>query len=1178
MNLLKNLCLTTVMFIAVLFYGCDISDSNKSTVNEELTDEELEVAGQIIAESLSDQKDGIFASLNDAFSLPSSSNFTENSTEKGKYASAVFGAAMAKNSETNANNYSYSYDPDTGIHQVNFSRSINEQNFIKESTAELEYIYYDAEGNYIYSPRLDSDLIEIIEYNGFRSGSITTPNKNSSYERNDEFLIEGLSTGGPLTIEGLHEGSGQFEVTRENGNVIKRDYTLTVEFLDVQINSQTLSDGSLQKSVEGALAYEMMISKNLNGDESMKTVNGTIEFNGDGTALLRFQNILDDFKVTLEKGNLIADNEFEGYVESVDTESDPQQFTLSDGHTFLFGTDTEIDSEGDLLTLTDVKSILDAGIRVRAEGSFAENADGAKILQNLKFEFEDDDLEFESTVESADTEGGTFTLKNGDTYHITDETNFDEEGDLFSLEDLMWAIDNDYTVKAEGEFIPGEEGVKNVTEVKLEYDEADFEFDDDVLSADSEGGTFDLEDGNTYTIVEGSTVFDEDSDYSTLEEVATALSEGVDIEAEGDYAPQSDGSLLVTNVKFESDEADDDGDGDDEDREEKPFNGIVESADASEKTFSLTNGLLLHVNNDTEFDDDIQSLGNLVGALQRGDKVTVEGEYFKDSEDNNIAIEAEFDVERRNGDDDDEDEEDEEERDEFEFDGVVQSANAAAKTFRIDDLTFLVTNDTEFDGDLNSIGDLVGALQRGDEVEAEGEYYTDSDGRNIVTEVEFDVERRDEDGDDDDDGDDDGDTGSAEFEDQVTSVNISNRTFQLEDGRTFTLNDDTSIENDGDLFSLQDVADEISDGFTVTAEGDYQPDGDTNVVISVKFESNREDDDDSDDENEFGGRVKSVDTSSNSFTLMNDRVYVLSDDVDFDNDGDLFSLQEVSNDLADGFVVTTEGTYDPQEDGTRLVASVKFESNRDDDDDGNDDGDDDSDDDGDDEDDREEFDFDGSVTSATSNSFTLNSQTYFINDDSEIEGEDGITTLQDVIDALDNGDEVEAEGEYYIEEGDRIVVEVEFEVERNEDGDNDSDGDDDSDDNGDDNGNDDADGDDGNDDDGDDDDGNTGSAEFEDQVTSVNISNRTFQLEDGRTFTLNDDTSIENDGDLFSLQDVADELSDGFTVTAEGDYQPDGDTNVVISVKFESNREDDDNGDDNGNDDGDEDDKDEDDD
>src|SRR6056297_3863430 len=97
-NLLKSsiTSFASLLAILLLFSGCSINDSN-TTASEELTEEELEVAGQIIAESLSDEKDGIFASLNDAFSLPSSSNLTGSSVEKGKYASVVFNAAMAEN-------------------------------------------------------------------------------------------------------------------------------------------------------------------------------------------------------------------------------------------------------------------------------------------------------------------------------------------------------------------------------------------------------------------------------------------------------------------------------------------------------------------------------------------------------------------------------------------------------------------------------------------------------------------------------------------------------------------------------------------------------------------------------------------------------------------------------------------------------------------------------------------------------------------------------------------------------------------------------------------------------------------------------------------------------------------------------------------------------------------------
>jgi len=309
---LRNLIL---LLTAMLFAGCNIDGLD--TDSSELTEEELEIATQIIGESLSDQNDGIFSSLNDAFVIPSEGGLGQQFSKAGEQTFLLPSMTTGYNTEirnANENDFSYSYDPETGIHSVSSSSSINRPSFTKESSANLEYIFYDINGEFIDTPRMDNERIETVDYGANRSGSITTPRKTSAYQRSDLFVTDGLSANsGTIQIDGLHQGSGQFEATRNNGDNVTRDYDLSVDFLNVQIDKQLMERrNSLQRGVTGSVAYEMTISRAINGDESTKTVNGTIELNGDGTALLRFRNVLDIFRIKLDDGTVFEDDEFEG--------------------------------------------------------------------------------------------------------------------------------------------------------------------------------------------------------------------------------------------------------------------------------------------------------------------------------------------------------------------------------------------------------------------------------------------------------------------------------------------------------------------------------------------------------------------------------------------------------------------------------------------------------------------------------------------------------------------------------------------------------------------------------------------------------------------------------------------------------------------------------------------------
>ena len=115
--------------------------------------------------------------------------------------------------------------------------------------------------------------------------------------------------------------------------------------------------------------------------------------------------------------------------------------------------------------------------------------------------------------------------------------------------------------------------------------------------------------------------------------------------------------------------------------------------------------------------------------------------------------------------------------------------------------------------------------------------------RTLAREVEENVESsleafRDEDRDGRDESDDDG---TSEAEGRVASVSTSAGTFRLAGGRTVELTQSTTIATDGDLLSLQAVADAVAAGRVVEAEakGALVMRGGSQVLVAgwVKFET-----------------------------------------------------------------------------------------------------------------------------------------------------------------------------------------------------------------------------------------------------------------------------------------------------------------------------------------------------
>lgn len=850
MKLIQNLSLKFKLpgiFFACLLVisGCSI-DSLDST-SETLSDDELQIASQIIGESLSDQNDGIFSSLNDAFIIPTQGNFEPQSSQDQESMVGLKSISMSADDNSgrgNEDNYNYTYDSDSGTHTVSFNRDIQNENMTKETSVELNYIYFDQNGGFIDDPELDHDLIQTIDYSAERSGSVVTPRKNSSYERSDQFLIDGLSSGSTtLQIDGTHTGSGSFEVTTGNGNVVHREYTLTVDFLDVTIQNESTSENkTLEKGVTGALAYEMVINRNVNGDEDTKTINGTIEFNGDGTALLRFTDAFDDFRIKIDDGDVFDDNEFEGFVRSVDHENNA--ITLYNDQQILITSETNIDSESDLHTLQEVQDVLDRNVRVEAEGHITRDGDGNLIASEIKFEFEEEDFEFKGMVSSVDLDAGTFTLESGTTYFITEETEIDEDGDFSSLEEVERTLANGIDVKAEGEFafLDDENFLAESVEFEEKKGRQERDFEGIVQSVHPNMRSFDLNNGQTIQITGRTEI---EGDLNSLEEVAEALDNGARVEAEGKYINNSDNRLVATEIEFELDEdGDDDGDdGDDEeeeeedDLEEQDFEGFVQSVDNASKSFTLTNGLTIHLTNDTELEGDFNSLGQLGGALNQGRTVEAEGEYFIDSDGRNIAIEVEFEAEEQDDDDNDEDEDDEEEPEEQDFEGILQSANSTDGSLTLTNgLTLFINNDTEIEGDFNTLDEVENALNQGMTIETEGEYFTQTDGTNIAIEIEFEAGQEE-------------DPEEQDFEGIVQSVNTTGGSLTLTDGLTLLIDGDTEI--DGDLLSLDEVDTALNQGSIIEAEGEYfvQQDG-TNVAIEVEFEVEEEEDEDDEDDDD----------------------------------------------------------------------------------------------------------------------------------------------------------------------------------------------------------------------------------------------------------------------------------------------------------------------------------------
>lgn len=467
-----------LMVLLFIISGCSLSGIDNQ--EQEITEEDLQAASKIIGESLSDETSGVMGSLNDAITGISSDGFVRDGLAKN------LSDDDDNSGRGRESNFSYSYDPETGTHTLAFKRSVDKPNFSKSVVDTLKYIFTTNNGEFIRFPRVNRERIEAIDFKGFRQGTLDSPRRNSFFTRKDTFLIDGVSQASNLlSIDGVHNGEGNFEGTNDEGQTIERDYQLEINFLNVEIDKALVQQNqSLEQGVTGTLTYEMIVEKTRNGSTSTKTIRGTIEMNGDGTALLRFERFRKLFQINLDDGDVRdQDDEFEGKVRSVNTER--STFTLSNGRVVRITESTVIDDDGDLFSLQEVADAINSGRSVEAEGEgFIEG--NVFVATEVEFETEGDDdgeetFNFDAFISNVNPENKTVTLQDERVIRINDDTVIDDDGDFMDLTSVKEALDQGHTVSADGKGLKSDEdGISIIaTEIEFDLEEDDDDSDDD---------------------------------------------------------------------------------------------------------------------------------------------------------------------------------------------------------------------------------------------------------------------------------------------------------------------------------------------------------------------------------------------------------------------------------------------------------------------------------------------------------------------------------------------------------------------------------------------------------------------------------------------------------------------------------------------------------------------------
>lgn len=175
--------------------------------------------------------------------------------------------------------------------------------------------------------------------------------------------------------------------------------------------------------------------------------------------------------------------------------------------------------------------------------------------------------------------------------------------------------------------------------------------------------------------------------------------------------------------------------------------------------------------------------------------------------------------------------------------------------------------------------------------------------------------------------------GDTDFEGMVSEVNETDGTVTLMGGDVIRIVEGTEIDSDDDddeLGSLAEVAQALSNGMMVEAEGEgvlESPNPRTIVAIEIEFEI-EDDADDVPGAFEFDGKVATADAAGETFTLTIGTEVKMTAETIIESDGDLLTLSEVEAAVAAGENVRAEGYANVESVGPPAVLEalrVKFE-------------------------------------------------------------------------------------------------------------------------------------------------------------------------------------------------------------------------------------------------------------
>lgn len=491
------------MVIAVIVAACSVD--NLSDANQSLSAQDVTIIGAIMGETISGESSGVVSGINDAVARISRTGITPGIINQGT--TTTFSGLES--------DFNYTFNGRTGIHTITFTRTIDIPAFSKNISDTSKYLYTNENGDIIENVVENRAQIQNLSFRAVRTGSITALQRNSLFTRVDTLEIGGLSPNAPiLRIDGKHAGTGTFQTVSAVGTQIERTYQVEVNILNLQIQKQLVQqNGDLTEGISGTLTWEIVV-ENPNPDIGEPTaLRGNIEMFGDGTALMRFNQLQNIFELDVDRGNVRdGETEFEGRVLNIIPNR--RVIRLVNRRSIELNAQTRIRQNGDFNTLASALQAIRRNRTVRAEGD-GELVNGSFIASDIKFEADDDEdedndgdgdddrddvrrVEFESPIRNVNLVRNVIMLQNNLTIEITENTVIEnDEDELNTLLEVANAISNRVRVVADGEGIALGRGPVDIEATEIEFETDDEDEQDDKENGDDNNNDDDNDDNNS---------------------------------------------------------------------------------------------------------------------------------------------------------------------------------------------------------------------------------------------------------------------------------------------------------------------------------------------------------------------------------------------------------------------------------------------------------------------------------------------------------------------------------------------------------------------------------------------------------------------------------------------------------------------------------------------------------